>query len=46
MSNKELELPEITKWDPALAEVDAHVRSAMQSPLDRLARERRLPVLG
>jgi 1-acyl-sn-glycerol-3-phosphate acyltransferase len=27
-------------------EVDAHVRSVMQSALDRLGRERRLPVLG
>ena len=27
-------------------EVDAHVRSVMQSALDRLGRERRLPILG
>ena len=27
-------------------EVDAHVRTVMQSALDRLGRERRLPVLG
>jgi 1-acyl-sn-glycerol-3-phosphate acyltransferase len=31
---------------PDIAEVDAHVRSVMQTALDRLARERRLPVLG
>jgi hypothetical protein len=29
-----------------LAEVDAHVRNVMQKPLDRLARARRLPLLG
>jgi hypothetical protein len=32
--------------DPDVNEVDAHVRSVMQAALDRLARERRLPVLG
>lgn len=32
--------------DPDIDEVDAHVRSAMQTALDRLARERRVPVLG
>jgi 1-acyl-sn-glycerol-3-phosphate acyltransferase len=32
--------------DPPVADVDAHVRSVMQTALDRLARERRLPVLG
>src|ERR1700722_6978194 len=32
--------------DPDVAEVDAHVRSVMQTALDRLARERRFPVLG
>jgi 1-acyl-sn-glycerol-3-phosphate acyltransferase len=32
--------------DPDIKEVDAHVRSVMQTALDRLARERRLPVLG
>jgi hypothetical protein len=31
---------------PRVADVDAHVRSAMQTALDRLARERRFPVLG
>ena len=31
---------------PRVAEVDAHVRSVMQTALDRLARERRFPVLG
>jgi 1-acyl-sn-glycerol-3-phosphate acyltransferase len=32
--------------DPDVDEVDAHVRSVMQSALDRLAGERRLPILG
>jgi hypothetical protein len=32
--------------NPDVDEVDAHVRSVMQTGLDRLARERRLPVLG
>jgi len=32
--------------DPDIGDVDAHVRSMMQSALDQLARERRLPVLG
>jgi 1-acyl-sn-glycerol-3-phosphate acyltransferase len=32
--------------DPDVAEVDAHVRSVMQTALDRLARKRRLPVIG
>ncbi len=31
---------------PDVAEVDAHVRSAMQSALSRLARRRRLPIIG
>jgi 1-acyl-sn-glycerol-3-phosphate acyltransferase len=31
---------------PGVAEVDAHVRSVMQAALDRLARQRRFPVLG
>jgi 1-acyl-sn-glycerol-3-phosphate acyltransferase len=31
---------------PDIADVDAHVRSAMQAALDRLARKRRFPVLG
>ncbi len=31
---------------PDVAEVDVHVRSVMQTALDRLARKRRLPVLG
>jgi 1-acyl-sn-glycerol-3-phosphate acyltransferase len=31
---------------PVIADVDAHVRSVMQTALDRLARERRFPVLG
>jgi 1-acyl-sn-glycerol-3-phosphate acyltransferase len=32
--------------DPDIAEVDAHVREVMQTALDRLARQRRLPILG
>lgn len=32
--------------DPDVHEVDAHVRSVMQTALDGLARERRFPVLG
>jgi 1-acyl-sn-glycerol-3-phosphate acyltransferase len=32
--------------DPDVAEVDAHVRSMMQTALDALARRRRLPLLG
>jgi 1-acyl-sn-glycerol-3-phosphate acyltransferase len=32
--------------DPDVGEVDAHVRGVMQTALDRLARDRRLPVLG
>lgn len=32
--------------NPDVAEVDAHVRSVMQRALDRLGRERRLPLLG
>jgi len=32
--------------DPSVDKVDAHVRSVMQAALDRLARERRFPVLG
>jgi 1-acyl-sn-glycerol-3-phosphate acyltransferase len=32
--------------DPDIEEVDAHVRSVMQTALDRLARQRRFPVLG
>jgi 1-acyl-sn-glycerol-3-phosphate acyltransferase len=32
--------------EPQIAEVDAHIRSVMQGALDRLARERRFPVLG
>jgi 1-acyl-sn-glycerol-3-phosphate acyltransferase len=32
--------------NPDIAEVDAHVRSVMQTALDELARARRLPVLG
>jgi 1-acyl-sn-glycerol-3-phosphate acyltransferase len=32
--------------DPDVAEVDAHVRSVMQTALEQLARERRFPVLG
>jgi hypothetical protein len=32
--------------DPDIDEVDAHVRSVMQSALDTLANQRRFPVLG
>ena len=32
--------------DPDIAEVDAHVRSVMSEVLKRLARQRRLPILG
>ena len=32
--------------DPDIEEVDAHVRSVMQTALNRLARRRRFPVLG
>jgi 1-acyl-sn-glycerol-3-phosphate acyltransferase len=32
--------------DPDIEEVDAHVRSVMQTALDGLARQRRFPVLG
>lgn len=32
--------------DPDVDEVDAHVRGVMQSALDRLAQQRRFPVLG
>jgi 1-acyl-sn-glycerol-3-phosphate acyltransferase len=32
--------------NPDVEQVDAHVRSVMQTALDRLARQRRLPVLG
>ncbi|OBK45959.1 lysophospholipid acyltransferase family protein [Mycobacterium sp. 1081908.1] len=31
---------------PRIDDVDAHVRSVMQTALDRLARERRFPILG
>ena len=32
--------------NPDIDVVDAHVREVMQRALDRLARERRLPILG
>jgi len=32
--------------DPDIDEVDAHVRHVMQRALDKLARQRRLPVIG
>ena len=32
--------------EPPVADIDARVRSVMQTALDRLARERRFPVLG
>ncbi len=31
---------------PSVTDIDAHVRSTMQTTLDRLARARRFPVLG
>lgn len=57
MSGKGIDDTELTKWDPVdiaarfgknpnITEVDSHVRSLMQNALDRLARERRFPVLG
>lgn len=32
--------------DPDIAEADAHVRGVMQTAIDRLARQRRFPILG
>ncbi|HOW95757.1 MAG TPA: glycerol acyltransferase, partial [Mycolicibacterium fallax] len=32
--------------DPDIDEVDAHIQSVMQDALDKLAAERRLPVIG
>ncbi|MET0899781.1 MAG: lysophospholipid acyltransferase family protein [Mycobacterium sp.] len=32
--------------EPDIAEVDAHVRDVMQTALERLARQRRLPIIG
>jgi hypothetical protein len=32
--------------DPDVAEVDAYVRKVMQKALDRLADQRRLPIIG
>jgi hypothetical protein len=32
--------------DPDVGEVDEHVRSVMQAALDRLAKQRRFPILG
>jgi hypothetical protein len=32
--------------NPDIAEVDVHVRKVMQSALDKLAAQRRFPVLG
>ncbi|WP_372441053.1 lysophospholipid acyltransferase family protein [Mycolicibacterium mengxianglii] len=32
--------------DPDISEVDAHIRQVMQTALDGLARQRRLPILG
>jgi 1-acyl-sn-glycerol-3-phosphate acyltransferase len=32
--------------NPDIHEVDAHVRSVMQTALERLSRERRLPIIG
>jgi 1-acyl-sn-glycerol-3-phosphate acyltransferase len=43
---KPIDIAELFGENPDVAEVDAHVRSVMQTALDRLARERRFPVLG
>jgi len=32
--------------DPDVDEVDAHIRGVMQTALDRLARQRRFPIIG
>ncbi|MGH3555673.1 MAG: glycerol acyltransferase, partial [Mycobacterium sp.] len=32
--------------DPDIDEVDAYVRHVMQKALDKLAKERRLPIIG
>jgi hypothetical protein len=32
--------------EPDVADIDAHVRSVMQTALDRLGRKRRFPILG
>lgn len=37
---------EVFGSNPDVAEVDAYVRTVMQEALDRLARQRRFPVLG
>jgi hypothetical protein len=37
---------EVFGRNPDVAEVDAYVRTVMQEALDRLARQRRFPVLG
>jgi len=41
-----IDIPAQFGENPDIAEVDAHVRKVMQSALDRLAAQRRFPVLG
>jgi 1-acyl-sn-glycerol-3-phosphate acyltransferase len=41
-----IDIPRMFGKDPDIAEVDAHVRAVMQAALDRLAAERRFPILG
>lgn len=41
-----IEIAKIFGAEPDVDEVDSHVRGVMQTALDRLARERRFPVLG
>ena len=41
-----IDVTELFGDDPDVAEVDEYVRSVMQTALDRLGRQRRLPVLG
>ncbi|KUI22821.1 glycerol acyltransferase [Mycobacterium sp. GA-1285] len=43
---KPIDIPAQFGADPDVDEVDAHVRAVMQEALDRLARQRRFPVLG
>jgi 1-acyl-sn-glycerol-3-phosphate acyltransferase len=41
-----IDVTELFGDDPDVAEVDEYVRSVMQTALDRLGRQRRLPILG
>jgi hypothetical protein len=43
---KPIDIADLFGENPDVAEVDVHVRSVMQTVLDRLARERRFPVPG